>query len=280
MALAAAVRAEPARWRDVRTVAHLWARGFARRHPQRARRLDVLARYPQSLLLGRCSSPPSSGAGQCYCAPEPPADQAAACLLHKPSPASRPLLLLAMLAAVVAVGGLDVAMGLIGPMALAFTVTLLLLVGHAPIRGAIRTLRGRRQAVSHPPADIEIANVAAHPRDGTLGTKLMDGLIAILDSGHLAAQLDARSTRVAAWYADLGFLSAPGYSHSLHMYRPPVGTTAQPPATAARAARAPASSRPSPGSLRRGQDHRPSVAMRAPVTRTGSVPYPERCPRQ
>jgi hypothetical protein len=107
VALAAAVRAEPAGWRDVRTVTHLWARGFARRHPQRARRLDVLARYPRSLLLavilrGRTVLLRS----------EPPAGQAAACLtLHKPSPASRPLLVLAMLASVVAVGGLDIAMG-------------------------------------------------------------------------------------------------------------------------------------------------------------------------
>jgi hypothetical protein len=134
--------------------------------------------------------------------------------------------------------------------------------------------------VSHPPADIEIANVAAHPRDGRLGTNLMDGLIAILDSGHLAAQLDARSIRVAAWYADLGFLSAPQYPHSLHICRPPVGTIAQPPATAARAAPAPASSRPSPGRIRSGRDHRPSATTRAPVTGTGSVPYPDRCPRQ
>jgi hypothetical protein len=49
----------------------------------------------------------------------------------------------------------------------------------------------------------------------------MHRLLAALDRDGLAAQLDASSVAVAAWYSDLGFVSAPGYPHSLHMYRSP-----------------------------------------------------------
>lgn len=245
VALVAAVRAEPARWRDVLTVAQLWARAFARRRPRQGRRLHVLARYPRSLVLAVILRRRTV-----LLRPEPSAGQAAACLtLHRPSPASSPLLLLTMLAAVVVGGCLDVALGAIGPMPLALTVAVLLIVGRAPIRDAVRTLRGRRQSVRHPAADIEIGNVATYPHGGGLGTHLMDRLIGILDSGHLAAQLKARSSRAAAWYADLGFLSAPKYPHSLHMYRPATRTTPQPP-------------RPGPDRPRQsgfGADERPAV---------------------
>lgn len=219
VALAALARAEPATWRDVPTVARLWARAFARGHSrrfQRGRRLGVLARYPRSLALAIVLRRRTV-----LLRAEPPGGPAGACLtLHRPASRTRPLLLLAFLAAVVVIGGLDSAAGLIGPIALALSLAVLLGVGRAPIRGAVRTVRDHRQAVSHPPADIEIANLAAHPRGSQLGTDLLDLLIGVLDRDHLAAQLEARSTRVAAWYADVGFLSAPQHPRSLHMYRP------------------------------------------------------------
>jgi hypothetical protein len=87
-------------------------------------------------------------------------------------------------------------------------------------RDAVRTLRGRRHATP-PGRRHRDQQRRRHPRGAQLGTQLISRLLAELDRDGLGAQLDAGSLAVAAWYTDLGFLSAPQYPHSLHMYRPP-----------------------------------------------------------
>jgi len=95
------------------------------------------------------------------------------------------------------------------------------MAARSSVRDAVRTLRGRSHATPHPVAEMEIGNVAAHPRGARLGTQLMRALLIELECSGLGAQLDAGSVAVAAWYSDLGFLSDPRYAHALHMYRPP-----------------------------------------------------------